>query len=173
MNLFDKAKAGMSSIERTVSGLPVIRDYREKELRRAADRRIRQKMARRLESYRRKLTTIQRDLVSAGQLRSLPELERAVGRLQLLIDRIKTAASGYSGFFDAERVREDELQQIINFDTAIGEKIPEINEAINALNQAVQSGEGYNEALDALMNKLAELHEQFDKRQDAINAATE
>jgi len=173
MTLLDKAKAGMSSIERTVSGLPVIRDYREKELRRAADRRIRQKMARRLESYRRKLTTTQLDLVSAGQLRSLPELERAVGRLQLLIDRIKTAASGYAGFFDAEQIREDELQQIVNFDTAISETIPEINEAINALNQAVQSGEGYTEALDALMNKLAELHEQFDQRQDAINAATD
>jgi len=173
MTLLDKAKAGMSSIERAVSGLPVLGDYRNKELRRAADRRIRQKMARRLESYRRKLTTIQRDLVSAGQLRSLPELERAVGRLQLLIDRIKTAASGYAGFFDAERVREDELQQIINFDTTISQKIPEINEAINALNQAVQSGQGYAEALDALMNKLAELHEQFDQRQDAINAAIE
>ncbi|NOZ49815.1 MAG: hypothetical protein GXP37_07165 [Chloroflexi bacterium] len=164
---------GMGSIERTISGLPVLRDYREKELRRAADRRIRQTMARRLESYRRKLTGLQRDLVTSGQLRSLPEVERAVGRLQLLIDRIKTAASGYAGFFDAQKIREDELQQITTFDAAISQKVPAINDAINALNQAIQSGEGYSDALDALMNTLTELHEQFDQRQDAIRAATE
>lgn len=173
MTLLDKAKSGMSSLERSISGLPVIRDYREKELRRAADRKIRQSMARRLEGYRRKLTGLQRDLVATGQLRSLPDLERAVGRLQLLIDRIKTAASGYAGFFDADKVREEELERIIEFDSAISQKVPEINDAIRALNEAAQSGEGYQEALDDLLAKLAELHEQFDERQAVINAATE
>lgn len=173
MTLLDKAKAGMGSIERTISGLPVLRDYREKELRREADRRLRQRIARRLESSRRKLTGLQRDLVTAGQLHTLPELERAVGRIQLLIDRIKTAASGYAGFFDAEKVREDELREIINFDEAISQRIPEINAHIDALNQAIQTGEGYDEALTTLMNTLNELHEQFDQRQEAINAASE
>lgn len=173
MTLLDKARADMGAVERTISGLPIVRDYREKELRREADRRLRQRLARRLESSRRKLTSLQRDLVTAGQLRSLPEMERAVGRIQLLIDRIKTAASGYAGFFDAEKVREEELQQIIDFDESIAQRIPKINEHIDALNQAVQTGEGYDEALDALMNTLNELHDQFDQRQDAIAAAIE
>jgi DNA repair exonuclease SbcCD ATPase subunit len=173
MTLLEKAKASMGVVERAISGLPGVRDYREKELRREADRRLRQRLARRLESSRRKLTSLQRDLVSAGQLRALPEMERAVGRIQLLIDRIKTAASGYAGFFDAEKVREEELQQIIDFDESIAQRIPKINEHIDALNQAIQTGEGYDEALDALMNTLNELHEQFDQRQEAIHAAAE
>lgn len=170
MNLVDKAKAGMGSLERTISGLPVIKDYREKEMRREADRRLRQTVARRLESSRRKLTGVQRDLVSSGKLRALPEMERAVGRMQLLIDRIKTAASGYTPFFDLEKVREDELDQLIAFDQAIGERVPAINDHINVLNEAVRSGEGFDEALDALMEALQALHDEFGQRQEAMNA---
>ncbi len=173
MSLIERVKTSMGSLERTISGLPVLRDYREKELRREADRRLRQNVTRRLESSRRKLTGLQRDLVSAGKLRALPELERAVGRLQLLIDRIKTAASGYAPFFDLDKVREEQLDQLIGFDQAIGERVPQINDHITALNEAVRSGEGFEPALEALMQALQDLHDHFDQRQELISVVSE
>jgi len=173
MSLIERVKTSMGSLERTISGLPVLRDYREKELRREADRRLRQSATRRLESSRRKLTGLQRDLVSAGKLRALPELERAVGRLQLLIDRIKTAASGYAPFFDLDKVREEQLDQLITFDQAIGERVPAINDHIAVLNEAARSGEGFDAALEALMTALQELHDHFDQRQELISAVSE
>ena len=106
MSLYDRAQEGMTKIEGAITGLPVVKDYRAKEMRRDADRRLRERISQELENYRRKLSALQLDMVSSGNLRVLPEMERAVGRLQLLIDRIRTAAYGYAPFFDIEEIRE-------------------------------------------------------------------
>ena len=37
-------------------------------------------------------------------------------RLQTLIDKVKTAAQGYAGFFDAVKVKEDELDTLYELD---------------------------------------------------------
>lgn len=171
MSLVDSAKSGLSAAGGLIDKLPVIGDYRSKEMRREADKRLREAIARRLESYRRKLTSIERDLVSAGRLRSLPDMERAVGRLQLLIDRIRTAAYGYAPFFDLNKVREPELERLVAFDQTIGEKVGEINVRIDTLNAAIQSGEGYQKALDELMEALNALHADFDQRSQAMLGA--
>ncbi len=171
MSLVDSAKSGLSAAGGLIDKLPVIGDYRSKEMRRDADKRLREAIARRLESYRRKLTSLERDLVSAGRLRSLPDMERAVGRLQLLIDRIRTAAYGYAPFFDLNKVREPELERLMAFDQAIGEKVDEINGRIDTLNAAMQSGEGYQKALDELMEALNVLHADFDQRSQAMLGA--
>ncbi|MBX7236613.1 MAG: hypothetical protein K1X65_19685 [Caldilineales bacterium] len=171
MSLADSAKSGLTAAGGLLDKLPVIGAYRAKEMRREADKRLRETVARRLESYRRKLTGMERDLVSAGRLRSLPDLERAVGRLQLLIDRIRTAAYGYAPFFDLNKVREPELERLIGFDQAIGEKVDEINTRIEALNAAMQTGEGHQKALDELMDALNALHADFDQRSQAMIGA--
>ena len=115
-SIVNRAKAGIDTVGSKVGGLmdslPVIGDYRSKEMRREADKRLREGIAKLLETYRSKLTGLERDLVNAGRLRDLPGLERAVGRLQLLIDKIRTAAYGYAPFFDLDKVREPELERL-------------------------------------------------------------
>ena len=173
MSLFDRAKDNMGSLERTISNLPVIKEYRDKELRREADRRLRESLARRLDSSRRKLVGMQRDLVFAGQLDALPELERVVGRLQLLIDRIKTAASGYAPFFDLGKVREEQLDHVLAFDQDIAKRVAAIHDGIAALGETIRSGEDFENALAALSDVLEDIKEAFDQRQDAIQEVTE
>ncbi len=172
MSLYDRAKEGMTKIEGAITGLPVIKDYRGKDMRRDADKRLRERISQELENYRRKLSALQLDMVSSGNLRVLPEMERAVGRLQLLIDRIRTAAYGYAPFFDIEEIREDELDRLAAFDQQMAATIPVIDQRIDALGDAIQSGEGFGEAMDALMGALARLHEQFDKREQVISFVT-
>jgi len=169
MDIYDQAQQGMTQLEGMVSGLPVISDYRSKEMRRDADKKLRESIAATLENERRKLTGLQRDLVTAGRLRDLPEMERAVGRLQLLIDRIRTAAYGYAPFYDAQEIREAELDRLIAFDQQMASQIVILNERINILAATVDSGEGFDAALDALMNDLTLLHEQFDQREQVIS----
>jgi len=169
MDIYDQAQQGMTQLEGMVSGLPVISDYRSKEMRRDADKKLRESMAATLETERRKLTGLQRDLVTAGRLRDLPEMERAVGRLQLLIDRIRTAAYGYAPFYDAQEIREPELDRLIAFDQQMASQIVIINERINILATALASGEGFDAALDALLSDLSLLHEQFAEREQVIS----
>ena len=72
MDIYDQAQQGMTQLEGMVSGLPVISDYRSKEMRRDADKKLRESIAATLETERRKLTGLQRDLVTAGQLETCP-----------------------------------------------------------------------------------------------------
>ncbi len=60
-------------------------------------------------------------------------MERVVGRLQLLIDRVKTAAYGYAPFFDVKRVKEDDLDRLAQFDQALVEEVARLDEAIGNL----------------------------------------
>ena len=50
MDPVEKGKAEMGSVERLISRLPGIKGYREKELRRAADKQVRDGLARKLET---------------------------------------------------------------------------------------------------------------------------
>lgn len=166
-----RAKAGMGSVEKFVSNLPVIRDYQNKELRREADRKLRETTARHLEAARKRLIDTERTLLNKGKLTSLPVVDIAATRLQTLVDRIKTAPAGYAGFFSAEKIREPELEKIHKFDEGIAGSIPEINEKIDALNHAVEAGDDYAEILRSLLVDLQDLGDRMDMRKDAILAA--
>jgi len=63
MGLTDKMKSQMNAVERALAGLPGIREYKEKELRREADRQVREALAQLLEEQRSRLTGLQLDLL--------------------------------------------------------------------------------------------------------------
>ncbi len=173
MSLTDKMQSGMNAIERAITGLPGIEEYKAKECRRDADRRVRETLARLLEDQRSRLTGLQLDLLSGGGLDWLDNLERAVGKLQLLIDRVKTAAYGYAGFFDAEKVREAELDALTRFDRAMIERVSELQAKIDAVQQAVETRENLPQAIRELIDLLEALNQQWRHRDEAMSKAAE
>lgn len=173
MDSVEQAKSEMGSVEKFVAKLPGIKGYREKELRRDADKQVRENLARRLESRRRKLTALQSDLLSSGGLLWMDDVERVVGRLQLLIDRIKTASYGYAPLWGLNKVKEDDLDRLIAFDQALFDEVTQLDEAIGALEDAVKANEGLKEALAAVGDLLAGLNETFTRRSDVIQNAAQ
>jgi len=168
MDQLDKARSEMGAVESFFSNLPGIAGYREKEMRRSVDKQFRDSLARRLEVRRRKITALQSDLVTGGGILYADDMERVVGRLQLLIDRIKTAAYGYGPFFDVERIDEGDLDRLLQFDQAVAAELPRLDEAVGNLESAVGSNEGVKEAIRATGDVLNELNEKFSQRQDVI-----
>ncbi len=173
MDPVEQAKAEMGSIEKFVAKLPGIKGYREKELRRDADKQVRDNLARRLESRRRKLTALQSELLSSGGLLWMDDVERVVGRLQLLIDRIKTASYGYAPLWGLNRVKEDDLDRLIAFDQALFDEVGQLDVAIGALESAVQANEGVKDALTVVGDVLSGLNETFVRRSDVVQNAGE
>jgi hypothetical protein len=149
MDLVEKAKEAMGGVEKFFAKLPGIKGYREKELRREADKRLRTNLARRLGTQRRRL-------------------DRAVGKLQLLIDRINTAAYGYAPFFDLERIKEEELDRLVQFDQTLFERVPDVAGGVDGVASAVAANEDIGETLGGLMETLVELNELFSQRDEAI-----
>ena len=66
MDLIEKAKAARGALERTFAGLPGVKGYKEKELRREADKTVRDLLARDLDEQRQRLQGLQVDLLGAG-----------------------------------------------------------------------------------------------------------
>jgi hypothetical protein len=168
MDPLEKAKSEQGALESFFSNLPGVSGYREKEMRRSVDKQLRDTLARRLEARRRKITALQNDLLTSGGILYMDDMERVVGRLQLLIDRVKTASYGYGPFFDVERIKEDDLDRLAEFDRGIANDLPQLDEAIGGLETAVGSNEGVKEAIGATGAVLTDLNEKFSQRQDVI-----
>jgi hypothetical protein len=167
-DLFEQIKGDRGRIESFVGKIPGYKGYKEKEMRREADKMLREALARRLEEQWRRLPDIQKQLLSGGQIQWLDDVEGATMKLQIFIDRLKTATYGYAGFFDAVRVKEDELDRLYDFDMALNEQVDEITAAIDALSSAAMSKEGIGEVVARLNSAAATANETFSRRKDVI-----
>lgn len=171
-DLYEQISADRGTIESFLGKIPGYKGYKEKEMRREADKLLRDALVRRLEEQWRRLPDVQKMLLSGGQIQWLDDIEGATIKLQTLIDLIKTASYGYAGFFDAVRVKEDELDQLYQFDLALDANVGEITEAIDALATAAMSKEGIGEAIMAFGQVTKRGNETFNKRVDVIKGTS-
>lgn len=165
----DKAKEEMGAIERLLKGLPIIRGYVNKELRRDADFRLRQTLTDELNAEKQRLYVLQQKLLGGGGLRFLDDVDGVIQKLQTLADRVRTASYGYAGLFNAVRIREDQLDALHRFDVALANRTYEIREGIDQLSKAIESKEGIEGAIDALNTKMIEFSRLFDERHRAVD----
>lgn len=166
----DKAKEGMGAIEQLLKGLPGIRGYVDKELRRDADKRLRETIANGLEEQKKNLLDLQKKLLGSGGLAWLDDVDGAVQKLQLLIDRVRTASYGYAGLFDAVRIREEQLDALHRFDVALAGRVVAVENAIKSLADAVATNGNVQALSDQLTGVVSDLNTLFNKRQEAIIA---
>lgn len=168
----EAAKEKMGALERLILGLPGIKDYREKEMRRGADRRLRQTLADRLSGAKEELLRVQNALLSNGGLRHMSDVEREVVHLQTLTDRIRTASYGYSGLFDAVKVGDDELRALHKFDVALAGRVLGVQTAIESLQEAVKSDGADDGSVSTKLSELSEVIREtttaLDGRHEAI-----
>ncbi len=165
----DKAKEGMGTIEKLISGLPGIRGYRDKDLRRDADYRLRQMIAGGLEEQKAKLYDLQKQLLKSGGLSWVDDVDGAVTKLQTLADRVKTASYGYAGLFSAQKIQDVQLDALHRFDVALMARVQEVKDAIAGLEAAIGQKDGINSAIDGLTAKLTELNNLFSQRANAVD----
>jgi len=93
-------------------------------------------------------------------------------KLQYLIDRLKTASYGYAGFFDAVKVKEEQLDALYEFDNALMDEVPRIAAGINNVSEALAAKEGTAEAITDLVSTIQGINDTFNRRQDVILQAS-
>jgi hypothetical protein len=164
----DYAKSQMGAVERLLKGLPGISGYIDKELRRDADKRVREGLVQALGHSKSELMDIQNRLLSSGGLLYMDDVDQAIVKLTTLSDRIRTASYGYAGLFDAVRIKEDQLDALNRFDTAMVGEIGALNEAITALSNAVADNNNIGPTASRVTKVVADLNRLYDKRRDAI-----
>ena len=99
------------------------------------------------------------------------DLDRASTRLESFIIKIRTASQGYAGFFDAVKVKEEELDALYNFDNSLLEGAPRLEASISNLGGAIMAKQGVPQAISDLVSITGELNDAWAKRKDVITGA--
>ena len=172
MDLREKVTEALGGLEQLAAKVPGYKGYKEKEMRREADKLLREHLARQFEEQRRRIPDLQKQLISSGQIGFLDDLESGGMKLQILIDRLKTASYGYAGFFDAIKVKEPQLDALYEFDNALMDDVPRVAAGIYNVSEAIKAKEGTAEAIANLVSTIQGINDTFNRRQDVILQAS-
>jgi len=164
----DAAKDRMNFLERLLKGLPGISGYVDKELRRDADKRLRELIAGELEEQKQALFSVQQLLLAGKGLLWMDNVDSAVSKLQLLADRIRTAAYGYAGLFDPVGIGAEELNALHRFDQMLAERVADVRTAIQTLRTAVESEGDIGQSVRRLIDLITGLNTLYGKRHEAV-----
>ena len=171
MSLLDQVKGDMSGFENLLGKIPGYKGYKEKELRREADKLLREAIASRMRTVKTQLDSLQQDLIGAGKFDLLDETGSAATQIQTFIDRVRTAAYGYGGLFDAVKVKEEDLDRVYEFDNALIGYVERIENAIANARQNV-AGEDPRSPILMIRDLAREANTTFDERAEVLHGTT-
>lgn len=167
MDMRDVVADGMSGLEKLINKIPGYHGYKEKEMRRDADKLLRDHIYGVLTEQRRRIEDIQGEL-GVEYIESVEKIGTARRRLQTLADTVHTAAYGYAGLFDAVKVKEEELDALYEFDNELLTEAEAIVASIDSLQSAMDNGENLGGAIRELTATITRLQDQYNRRKDVI-----
>lgn len=166
-DLFDKVTGDQDIFKKLASKIPGFKGYIERSNRRAADKLLRETIAERFEEQWRRISVLQVDFINQGELIYVDDLERAAIKLRTFIDKLRRATYGYSGFFDAVKINEDELARVYDYDSAMFDMVDEVSHAIDNL-EASMGTEGLPAAIRNLTSKAQDCLDVFNRRSEVM-----
>ena len=164
----ERAREGRNLLEKLGAKIPGFRGYLEREMRREVDKLQRDWLAGQVDRARFAVNSRIRDWTRSGQLENLDlagSLEKALDRLA---NRIRHADYGSSGFFDAVKIGESELDRLYTFDLGLSETVEELAVRVEGLPETASE--------PALRNLLEAVHaadRTFDERATVFEDVTQ
>lgn len=170
VDLRDTISDHLSGFESLVNKIPGYKGYKEKEMRREADSMLRQHLAAQLAEQLSRAEDVTNQMLTGPGMMQLDEMGKGNTRLQTLIDKVKTAAQGYAGFFDAVKVKEDQLDTLYEFDEQMVRQVDEISAAVDNLQAALDGGDtsAIAPSVRRYVTTVSDASTHFDKRKDAM-----
>ena len=170
-DMYQNVTGQMDPFKRLASYIPGFAGYVERQNRRDADKLVRDTVARRYEELWTRTSNLQKDLISAGKIQFVDDMEQAALQLRTFIDKITRSARGYSGLFDAVKINQKELEQLYNFDLAFFEQADQISHALDNVEASI----GDEAALPAAIRNITTLGlqsvETFNRRSEAFTGS--
>jgi hypothetical protein len=173
-DLYGKIESESTGLGRLLSRLPGFGGYMERSRRRQADKMLREAISARLEETRLLLSNVHqelsRDIIKAIDFAE--PLGRADSRLMGLVGKIKDAPQGYSGFFDATKVDEQDLARIYDFDAEMLTYAETIEAEVNALQEAVREDGEIGGHIRELDSAVQDANAAFNQRQELLRGVS-
>jgi hypothetical protein len=164
---YEKVGSDMDPFKKILSIIPGFKGYMERQQRRDADKLLRDTVADRYDQQWGRVSALQREFISQGEISYVDDLEAAAIKLRAFIDRVRRASRGYSGLFDAVKINEQELTRIYQYDASMLEMVDEVSRAIDNVETSVGS-DGLPAAIRNLTSVAQRCIDVFNQREEAI-----
>lgn len=169
-DMYEKIQDESTFLGKIASKIPGFSGYMEKSRRREADEILRRTLSDRLEASRLELSSVHEEL-SRDILLAIDHAEplgRIDNRLMGLIGKVKDAPQGYAGFFDAVKVKEDDLARVYEFDNNMMAYADQIATGVAAIQKAVNDGGNVGQTIRDLDRTVQEANSTFGSRQEIL-----
>jgi hypothetical protein len=154
--IYDKVDSDLDPFKRIASKIPGFGGYIERQKRRDSDKLLRETIADRFDQQYQRISSLQRDLISEGEIGYVDDLEA-----------VRRATRGYSGLFDAVKINEEELALLYKYDAQMLDLVDEVSRAIDNVEASIGS-----DGLPASIRNLKSVSQQcidvFDRREEVI-----
>ena len=158
---FDRTKSQTNLQEKIELLIPGFHGYKEKEMRRESDKLIRNQIYQKLSDAESQAKDTYRSMVNQGLNDSWDDTDHLLSRLDRVMERINHSEYGYSGFFDSTKVREPDLDIMMNYDMQLIQMADTVSGSIQAIKDSIDGGKAQDvkgkvgdamKAVDALEN---------------------
>lgn len=170
-DIFDKVTGDQDFIKKILAKIPGFKGYIERGDRRMSDKLLRDKVADEFETLYQRVSSLQRDLIMQGEIGYIDNLEAAALKLRQFIDRVRTASYGYAGIFDAIKIKEEELENVYQYDHALLALSDEVSSAIDNVEASIGT-EGLDAAIRHLISVSQQCVDAFNKRSEVMKGLT-
>ncbi|MDF1520036.1 MAG: hypothetical protein RQ728_01225 [Brevefilum sp.] len=170
-DILEKVTGDQDFFKKILAKIPGFKGYIERGDRRLSDKILREKIADEFEVHYQRVSSLQRDLISQGELQYIDDLEASALKLRQFIDRVKTASYGYAGIFDAIKIKQDELDQVYQYDYALLALSDEVASAVDNVETSIGT-EGLDAALRHLRTVSQQCVDAFNKRSEVMQGIT-
>jgi len=167
---FQKIESRMRISEKIMNLIPGFRGYKQKELRRESDRLVRNRVYEKLQEATQDLREVYRELVDRGFVGMWEGVDRLAAKFDRISEKINHASYGYSGFFDAIKVDEEKLDQLIGFDVGLISEADALASTISQIKRDASSGsaETLKTEIQDILSSANEFEKHFTQRKTAI-----
>ena len=173
-DLYAEAKKQMRLGERIVAAIPGFRGYKEKELRRESDKLIRNHLYLKLSKSKNDLKAVFQKLSDRRYFDVLTDMDRLMAKVDRVAAKVNHASYGYAGFFNIVKVKEENLDRMIDFDNKLVDAAEGLAADVDVFKAEIAKGETKNakERIQNITEKIEAFEETFDKRQEVVLGVT-
>lgn len=172
-SFYERGKSQTGLSEKIELFLPGFRGYKEKELRRESDKLVRNQIYQKLSDAEAKAKDIYRALVNTGVSESWDDTDHLMARLDRITERINHSEYGYAGFFDIAKVKEPDLDRMMDYDVKLLQMSDSISQAVNSLQDSVDNGrpQEARAKIQQALKSVDTLEDAYDARKQIILGA--
>ncbi len=164
----DSVKSKESFLEKIKRFIPGYKGYVTRDNAREIDTLLRNQLAQKLEVNKKKIANAVSNLSNIGKLFETQDIHKIDKKNETAIAKFKSAARGYSGAFDVNKIKDEKLEKLYEFDSGLLEEVENINNLFVELEKNSETGINISEIVKRISLELDELINKFEKREEIL-----